>query len=932
MVVAAFLLLATAAAAAPLFFEVAANAAWRSAVDAVPATALAADAPVVRLIGGAAPSQEEQGRLLDQLRLVRGLGEPQIVGASIGTELAGRSNIFRPTVSANGNDERARLYAEGELADALAPAEGSPAPSPDDYGLWIPATLAEKLAVGPGDALDVAVETREGTRSASALVTGVYRVEGDGRRPVDPAGDGRWTARAGQLPRDSEFAAMTSYLLIGTVGTIGPLAEKVGEQVFWTAEAGLERRDAPLSQIERTAADVEELGRSVTDPQQAATTTGALRTGLVSGIPDLVQEAGDIRTATVAQTSSLAWAGVALGLLAVVAVAVLGAVRRRLELSLGAGLGLSPRTVGAQSGAEVLPAAVLAVVVGPLLAWAVLRLPEVSRGVAVEAVLDAAVAVLAAVVAVALVHAVAAYLAARPDKAGPARARLPWDLLLGVAAVTAALGASSRGDGGAAGGTAGWLDLLVPVLVVAASGAVGGRLLLLVTGTAARRLGGGRPGSHRAAVGWLALRRLAAPDGPRLLALTLLTTGLGMLLYALTAVSSVSDVSLDRASVTAGASATAEIDGSWQVHDDPVPRPVPDAEGVFPASPPEATWPSLPQGTTVVLQRRGKIPTQFGNVDVLLVDPEQLRQSAAWGRGPFLERAREALQTLVAADRGAGPNVRSEPLPALVVGRSELQAGQAASLDLELTFSSEPLPIDVVEVLPAFPGASPLRPTVVVSQRLLDPLTIDDPRYRPVDGPSGISLGGDLDNNDNAGFPAQLWTAGGPEELDRVLTQFGVEPADTATLAQAELEPRLAAARRGLGYQRALGLCLAALAALALCLYADRSAARGRAADLLLRRVGLGRAGPGQARVIELALTGAAALLLALVGVALVTPLADRLVDGSPGPLPALTFRPTLGAVAATLAAALLAVALAAAVIAARGRTGTDGEVMRDAE
>jgi hypothetical protein len=44
MVVAAFLLLATAAAAAPLFFELAANAAWRSAVDAVPATARAADA------------------------------------------------------------------------------------------------------------------------------------------------------------------------------------------------------------------------------------------------------------------------------------------------------------------------------------------------------------------------------------------------------------------------------------------------------------------------------------------------------------------------------------------------------------------------------------------------------------------------------------------------------------------------------------------------------------------------------------------------------------------------------------------------------------------------------------------------------------------------------------------------------------------------
>jgi hypothetical protein len=146
---------------------------------------------VVRLSGGAAPSQEEQERLLDRLRLVPGLGEPQIVGASIGTELAGRRTIFRPTVSANGIDERARLYAEGELADALAPAAGSPAAGrPTTTGCGVPETLAEKLAVGPGDALEVAGGDADGGPGrAGARVTGVYRSRGDGRRPSTPAGD-----------------------------------------------------------------------------------------------------------------------------------------------------------------------------------------------------------------------------------------------------------------------------------------------------------------------------------------------------------------------------------------------------------------------------------------------------------------------------------------------------------------------------------------------------------------------------------------------------------------------------------------------------------------------------------------------------------------------------------------------------------------------
>jgi hypothetical protein len=107
----------------------------------------------------------------------------------------------------------------------------------------------------------------------------------------------------------------------------------------------------------------------------------------------------------------------------------------------------------------------------------------------------------------------------------------------------------------------------------------------------------------------------------------------------------------------------------------------------------------------------------------------------------------------------------------------------------------------------------------------------------------------------------------GPEELDRVLTQFGVEPAETATLAQAELEPRLAAPAAGWATSGRWGCawlrwprwrCACTPTGQQRAARRRPAAAPGRARPFR----------PGQARVLELALTGGAALLLALVGVA----------------------------------------------------------------
>ena len=166
-----------------------------------------------------------------------------------------------------------------------------------------------------------------------------------------------------------------------------------------------------------------------------------------------------------------------------------------------------------------------------------------------------------------------------------------------------------------------------------------------------------------------------------------------------------------------------------------------------------------------------------------------------------------------------------------------------------------------------------------------------------------------------------------------MLSPRGVEGTEPTTLEQARARPDLVAARRSLGYQVALAGCVALLAVVALSLLADRAAARGRAADLLLRRVGLRRSGPVRARVLELVLTAALALVLAVGR----RPAADAgrrdgrrrrrrgasRAGASGRPSPRSRRPPPRRVVAAGLAGLVSAV---------RGRTGSDGRVLRDAD
>ncbi|GMA85858.1 hypothetical protein GCM10025868_11080 [Angustibacter aerolatus] len=125
----------------------------------------------------------------------------------------------------------------------------------------------------------------------------------------------------------------------------------------------------------------------------------------------------------------------------------------------------------------------------------------------------------------------------------------------------------------------------------------------------------------------------------------LLAVGLGLLGYSVAAASSVRQVTDDRTAVLAGAHATGEVEVSWLL--DPGAARLPpatDDDGGFdptivsgPAGfQPVAgvRVPPLPGGTTIVWRARTTVPPEYGNLDLLVVDPDRFAQAAAWGTGP----------------------------------------------------------------------------------------------------------------------------------------------------------------------------------------------------------------------------------------------------------------------------------------------------------
>lgn len=921
--------LALTAAAGPLFAEAADNASLARTLDAVPVTAAARDAPMVRLNGGSAPTSVRQRTLLDQLDDVEGAGPPAVLAFSVAQELVPRS-VQAPVVVAGDREARARLAAVDDPASALDVV--AQVDEPVDGGVWLSEEVATALAVAPGDRVELALDTLEG-RGDTARVTlaGTYRAD-DQRRPLDPPGRELWFGRRAGLPQDTSFTTLPAHLVVTDLASAERYAERVGDVLFWTAEVRLDPQRPTLADARRTAADVERLRRTAVDPREVDIDDGPLRLGVASGVEDLVGDAEALAEDVRASTRTVANGGVLVGLAAVLVAVGLTLRLRAGELRAMAGVGLAPAAVAAVGVIEVLLPAVVGGVVGALAAWglvvAVGPPGDVTSAALVPTVRAVVVALLAALALVALATAVAAALAGRATRPGARARRLPWRAVLVVLAASAVAGIATRPLGASSLGA---LDLLVPLLVAAATGALGATLLgRLVTRLAARRPTAGALGTRgaRGAAVTLALRRAAAPGDERALVVTVVTAGLAVLLWALTSVASVRDVVEDRVAVATGATAVAELRGSWELEADApsqlTDEQVQDRLIEIDDLPPGLASPEVAPGQTVVWHAQTSVPGRSGGVDVLLVDADSFGAAASWGATGAVAGLREHLPAMAEAEARIGAQMRAgerwDALPVVVVGDLGLGAGDTASVATDLGGAVLVRVLDVVE---AAPGRRSGRPRIIAPA---DPFLLqhlnNDPRLRP-------STRAWTARRDQ--FRAELWTSGGAADLDRTLTAAGAEPIEVRTVQEARARPVFVAAGLGRSYQLAIGVLLALLAAAALALHADRAAARHRPTDVLLARAGLGRRGTALARDLEVVVLGATSGLLAVVAVLLVSPLADRLLDPGDGELPAarLVVGPT--AVLVAVAAVVATTALAAVAARVRARSGSDAEVLRDA-
>lgn len=706
LTVCAFLVPAAACAAGPMFAEASANAAFDARRAAVPATARQDDAPVVRLSADTGPKSLDQQSVLTEMRAIPGLRQTTLTGQSVGAEVV-RPVFWESTVSVRGKSDRARLYAVENPRSELT-AVGRTAPGD---GIWLPAPLAGEIGAEPGDELVVTVRFRiDGKpRRTTVPMAGAYAV--DGRLPAGRT----WALRRFDTPGDTEFRTLASYLLIGDVPTVEKLANALGDQILWSTEATL-KPGATLAEAETTARRIEDVRRryaSARTPDGNPDNPLSLR--FASGIGRIAAAAEATNHAVAQRTRPVEWAAIVIGLASVLAVVLLSIRRRERELRHAVAVGISPIRVGGLWLLEHFLPAVLGAALGWVVAWQlVVRFGPPGR--LVESLAPAGWAAAAAtaggLLTVAGVSGAAAFRRVRPAPPATLRRALPWGLLVVVAAIVAVAGLSG------ASGTGGGVDLLVPLLVLAAAAVIAGRL------TSVRRTSSSAA-PRRPAV-WLAARRLRSGGAERRVAIVVITTGLGMLLFALSALQSTATSADDRVAVAAGAEGVATLDGSWQL--DPqavlVPEGGPNGEAPPEGPVPGVRTPPLPPGNTVVWRVDATTPLDDTPRDVLLVDPARFREVALWGHGADLAAARAAVALL---DRKPGED---DPIPAIAVA----DPGSAGLDTIAVTVGYSPQVLELVARVPAFPGMQDRPMYVVAAEPVYAKVGPADPRLRPRSG------------------------------------------------------------------------------------------------------------------------------------------------------------------------------------------------------
>ena len=873
-------LVAAAGSAGPLYAEAVSDASVRLVLDAVPAGSAARDAPVVRVNGGVEPATTRATRLTEALDDVPGLGPVRVTLQSVSTELNPRIYFdpVGPVLGHGGTRTPVRLFGVEDPAARLVVVDRS---TEVRDGLWLPQPVAEEARVSAGDRLTLSLTGTPEPVETVVGVAGVYAVADDGRTPLAPPGERLWDdLQAEGFPADPVTRTLRAHLAVADLRTTAALADRIEDDVLWSALAVLEPARPRLAGLEETSAGVTDLRRSLVEEAEGRPLPPALRAGVASGVVDLGQRARELSDAARRGATVTTGVGVALSLAVVVAAAGWSSGRRRREVRLMAGTGRHPAAAGLLHVVELLPAAVIGGTVGWVAARALVDAAAGAAAPSPRALVTSGLWCLGSVLAALLLSGGVLTVVMRTQTRrleGREGRSVPWVLVLVVLAAATTAGLLTRPP--EAGDPLGPLDVLVPPLAAAAVAALGARAFFAGLGRLGRHP---RPPTRRTVAGWLAGRRLRAPDPTREVATTIAATGLAMLVLSLASLVSTAHTTQDRAAARVGAAVVHEVGSSWRL-DPEVARQAEepdDGTSVRLEDVPVARTPVLPPGQTVTWRTRTTVATSEESVELLVIDPATFAEAAAWGTdGGPVAAGRALLPALAAQDAESALATRrtgmGQQVPVVLVGAVGdlgLEPGSTLAVDtLHL-----PVRLRVTDALAAFPGARP-GTLVVPADAFFATQLNEDPRLRPGVGAS---------RNRPMEFRAQLWS--GSEDAARATLSAHGLPADPVdTLAGARATAVYVAAEQARRYHVALGWVFGALGTAAVVLAAVRLARLEPGADLMLAWVGAGRRSVARARVLETAVVLVLGAALAVTTLLLLRPAGGVLLEPGDGAVPA---------------------------------------------
>ena len=549
--------------------------------------------------------------------------------------------------------------------------------------------------------------------------------------------------------------------------------------------------------------------------------------------------------------------------------------RRRVEFALLHARGVGPLRLAGRTACEVVLPVAVGALAGLGLAFAAIDRfgPDgvVSDGASGDAWLRVGWTAAAAVVLLAVV---AARIGAERSAAGGLSARrvasrVPWDLMALVLAGVAFVGVRDVADADETGA----LDplfLLFPVLLLAGAAGLAARGVRL----ALPRLRGVAVVNRPAP--FLAFRRLASAPRTAASLIAASAVAIGVLVYAGTLTSSLSESAQQSAALTVGSDVSVGYSGTFEN-------------------------PALL--TPIVRIARASFGSGSDvDLDVLLVDPETFANDAFW-RGEFADVPLETLMQRISepADEGVG---------AIVAGNVRVPS------DPILSVPGVSVPIRIVGTARTFPGVVGDRPVVVMSRSVFE-TTVED---------RGASVAQLAD-------AFEAWGLGIDEgEARSAVSDSGATVLTSATAAALRNTPRYFAMSWALRFLGAIGVVASFVVLVGGFLYLQSRQRQAETSYALARRMGLSRSSHRRSVALEVAGLLAIAFFIgatiASVASAVVNVNVQRRAVEAAVPL----FRLPVALLAITAFALLLVSWSGAALVQVRADTADVAEVMRVAE